>query len=97
MPEPKRRSQTPSAGAAEPENTVYANFAGIGHSHIEFWIDFRRIGPEQREGEHAATLARVIMHPMIAKAFRDALAENIRRYEQRFGEVPMPQQPTTMH
>jgi hypothetical protein len=39
----------------------------------------------------------VIMHPMIAKAFRDALAENIRRYEERFGAIPMPQQPTTMH
>jgi len=37
------------------------------------------------------------MHPMIAKAFRDALTENIRRYEERFGAVPMPQQPTTMH
>lgn len=97
MPDPKRKPTGPRAGAVEPENTYYANFAGIGHSHIEFWIDFRRIGPEQREGEHAATLARVIMHPMIAKAFRDALAENIRRYEERFGAIPMPQQPTTMH
>jgi hypothetical protein len=98
MPDPKRQQPAaPPAGGVEPANTYYSNFAGIGHSHIEFWIDFRRMGPEQRDGEHAATLARVIMHPMIAKAFRDALAENIRRYEERFGTIPMPQQPTTMH
>ena len=28
----------------------------------------------------------------IAKAFRDALAENVRRYEQKFGEIPAPPQ-----
>jgi hypothetical protein len=32
------------------------------------------------------------MHPVIAKAFRDALTENVRRYEEKFGEIPAPPQ-----
>jgi hypothetical protein len=30
------------------------------------------------------------MHPVVAKAFRDALSQNIHRYEEQFGEIPAP-------
>jgi hypothetical protein len=53
-------------------------------------VDFKRLGPESREVDSAPTQVRVIMHPVIAKAFRDALAENVRRYEEQFGEIPAP-------
>jgi len=69
---------------------VYANLAKITHVALEFLMDFKRLGPEHREVESAPTLVRVVMHPVIAKAFRDALAENVRRYEEQFGEIPAP-------
>ncbi len=69
---------------------VYANLAKITHVALEFLMDFKRLGPEHREVESAPTLVRIVMHPVIAKALRDALAENIRRYEEQFGEIPAP-------
>ena len=67
---------------------VYANLVKITHVALEFLLDFKRLGPENRDVESAPTQVRVVMHPVVAKAFRDALAENIRRYEQQFGEIP---------
>lgn len=79
--------------AREPEfEVVYANLAKITHVALEFLMDFKRLGPENRDVESAPTLVRVVMNPVIAKALRDALAENVRRYEQKFGEIPAPPQ-----
>jgi hypothetical protein len=69
---------------------IYANLAKITHVALEFLLDLKRLGPEHRDIESAPTLARVVMHPVIAKAFRDALSENVRRYEEKFGEIPAP-------
>jgi hypothetical protein len=69
---------------------VYANLAKITHVALEFLIDFKRLGPESREVDAAPTLVRVVMHPAVAKAFRDALSENVRRYEEKLGEIPAP-------
>ncbi len=74
---------------------VYANLVRITHVALEFLMDFKRLGPENREIESAPTEVRIILHPVIAKAFRDALAENIRRYEEQFGEIPAPPQGST--
>jgi len=79
--------------AREPDfEVVYANLAKITHVALEVLMDFKRLGPENRDVESAPTLVRVVMNPVIAKAFRDALAENVRRYEQKFGEIPAPPQ-----
>ncbi|HUU54105.1 MAG TPA: DUF3467 domain-containing protein [Armatimonadota bacterium] len=79
--------------AREPEfEVVYSNLARITHVALEFLMDFKRLGPENRDVESAPTMVRVVMNPVIAKAFRDALAENVRRYEQKFGEIPAPPQ-----
>ena len=69
---------------------VYTNLVRITHVALEFLIDFKRLGPENRDVESAPTLVRVVMHPVVAKAFRDALAENVRRYEDQIGEIPAP-------
>jgi hypothetical protein len=69
---------------------VYANVARITHAALEFLVDFKRMGPEAREVESAPTQVRVILHPVVAKALRDAIAENVRRYEEQFGEIPSP-------
>jgi hypothetical protein len=71
-------------------DVVYANLAKITHVPMEFLVDFKRMGPEHRDVESTPTLVRVIMHPVIAKALRDALVENVRRYEKQFGEIPAP-------
>lgn len=73
-------------------DVVYANLAKITHVALEFLMDFKQLGPENRDVESAPTLVRVVMHPVIAKAFRDALTENIRRYEEKFGQIPAPPQ-----
>ena len=79
--------------AREPDfEVVYANLAKITHVALEVLMDFKRLGPENRDVESAPTLVRVVMNPVIAKAFRDALAENVRRYEEKFGEIPAPPQ-----
>jgi len=69
---------------------VYANLVRITHAPLEFLVDFKRLGPENREVESAPTLVRVVLHPVTAKAFRDALAENVRKYEERLGQIPAP-------
>jgi hypothetical protein len=69
---------------------VYSNLVRITHAGLEFLLDFKRLGPEHREVDSAPTVLRVVLHPVIAKAFRDALAENVRRYEAQFGEIPEP-------
>jgi hypothetical protein len=81
--------------AEEPDcSVVYANLARITHVALEFLIDFKRMGPENRDADSAPTLVRVVLHPVIAKALRDALAENVRRYEEKLGEIPAPPQGT---
>jgi hypothetical protein len=77
----------------EPEfEVVYSNLAKITHVALEFLMDFKRLAPETRDIESAPTLVRIVMNPVIAKAFRDALAENVKRYEERYGEIPAPPQ-----
>jgi hypothetical protein len=74
----------------EPEEfpVIYANFVRITHSPLEFLLDFKRVGPESPEAEEAPTLMRIVMNPVIAKSFREALTENVRRYEQNLGAIP---------
>jgi hypothetical protein len=71
-------------------DVIYTNLVRITHVALEFLVDFKRLGPENREVESAPTQVRIVMHPVIAKALRDALSENVRRYEQQFGEIPAP-------
>jgi len=69
---------------------IYSNLAKITHVALEFLVDFKRLAPESREVDTAPTLARIVMHPVVAKAFRDALSQNVRRYEEQYGQIPAP-------
>jgi len=63
---------------------VYSNFAVITHSAAEFVLDFVRVLPgAQKSRVHA----RIVMAPQNAKALYKALEENIRKYEETFGEI----------
>jgi len=63
---------------------TYANFAVITHSPAEFVMDFIRVLPGTKKSR---VHARIIMAPQNAKALLRALEENIRRYEERHGEI----------
>jgi hypothetical protein len=70
----------------------YCNFAIITHSQHEFVTDFIRMMPGVPK---AKVKSRIIMTPEHAKRFAMALAENIRKFEDQFGEIKIQEQQDT--
>lgn len=68
---------------------IYSNLAMIAHSNSEFVVDFIRIMPGLPK---AKVKARVVLTPEHAKRLLQALADNINKYEDSFGEITMPNQ-----
>lgn len=64
----------------------YTNMALISHTAAEFFIDFVLAYPRQTP----TVTSRVITSPQHAKALLVSLEENVRRYEARFGAIPLP-------
>ena len=62
----------------------YANFAVATHSPAEFVIDFFRILPGISQ---AKVKSRIIMSPVHLKTLSRALQDNIKKYEEKFGEI----------
>ena len=62
----------------------YINFANIIHSPSEFVIDLGRVVPGRTD---VKIYSRVILTPLHAKQFLEALAHNMSLFEQKFGEV----------
>ena len=62
----------------------YINFANIIHSPSEFVMDLGRIMPGRND---VKVYSRVIMTPLHAKQFLQALAQNVNLFEQKFGEI----------
>lgn len=63
---------------------VYTNLALVAHNATEFVMDFIFVQPQQPK---AKVRARIITSPGHTKRFLRALAENVQRYEQTFGEI----------
>ena len=63
---------------------IYSNLAIITHSNAEFVIDFTRILPGVPK---ARVQSRIIMTPVHAKLFLNAIHDNITKYEQKYGEI----------
>ena len=63
---------------------VYSNLAIIAHSNSEFVVDFVRIVPNAPK---AKVKSRVVLTPEHAKRLLNALAENIKKYENQFGTI----------
>lgn len=72
---------------------TYANTVIISHTQFEVVLDFIQILPSD---PRARVLERIIMTPTHAKMFLQAMAENVARYEARFGVIPMPPRPNTL-
>jgi len=65
---------------------IYANLAMIIHSPTEIIVDFARIMPRMPK---ARVLSRIIMTPMHAKILHKALTDNIKKFEEQYGEIKM--------
>jgi hypothetical protein len=70
---------------------VYANVVRIAHTPSEMVFDFGRLLPGDLD---APIRARVLMSPLSAKLLQRALAENLAKYENNFGEIKIPQGPS---
>ena len=62
----------------------YVNFANIIHSPSEFVIDLGRVVPGRSD---VKIYSRVILTPLHAKQFLEALAHNLSLFEQKYGEI----------
>ncbi len=62
----------------------YSNFTVISHSGSEFFMDFIAVAPNMPQ---AKVQSRIIMTPENAKNLLYALSDNVKRYEQTFGEI----------
>lgn len=65
---------------------VYSNFVLIAHSASEFIIDFARILPGLPK---AKVFSRIVMTPQHAMLLHNALSENMKKYEGRFGKIKL--------
>jgi hypothetical protein len=63
---------------------IYANLAIISHSPTEFVVDFIRAMPNMPQ---ARVKSRIILTPEHAKRLLSALADNVRKFEQQFGNI----------
>ncbi|HTP41718.1 MAG TPA: DUF3467 domain-containing protein [Nitrospiria bacterium] len=63
---------------------TYANLALIAHTESEFLFDFLFLIPQQPK---AKVLARIISSPGHTKRLLTALQDNVKRYEEQFGEI----------
>ncbi len=71
----------------------YSNFVIVSHSPEEFVIDFATILPGKEE---AKVTSRIIMTPKNFKNFVVAINNNLKNYENQFGEIPPIEQPKSM-
>ncbi len=63
---------------------IYSNLALITHSPSEFFIDFARVMPGIKKTK---VYARIVMTPQNCKMLLNALEQNIRKFEERFGKI----------
>lgn len=66
---------------------AYVNLARITHSPSEIVMDFALILPG---GQPAEIQSRVLMSPLSAKLFYNALGDNLAKYEAKFGPIQIP-------
>ena len=85
MEKNKNKSQQIKIEFNEESTSVeYSNFVVITHSAAEFVLDYIRILPGMVK---ARVKSRVIMSPMHVKTLMFALRDNIKKYEDKFGEI----------
>jgi hypothetical protein len=74
-------------------SAVYSNAVMVSQTHTEIVLDFLQILPND---PRARVQSRVVMTPAGAKAFLNALRQNLERYEQKYGEIEVPAPPASL-
>ncbi len=90
MAEKKEKNQGNKLNIELPEEVaegIYSNLAIISHSNSEFVVDYVRLVPNTPK---AKVKARIILTPAHAKRLLRALADNVEKYEARFGKIDEP-------
>lgn len=81
----KMQQQKIQVELKEPESEgIYANLAMIVHSPSEIILDFARLMPGVPK---ARVYSRIIMTPQHAKSLLKTLEDNLKKYEENFGEI----------
>lgn len=70
----------------------YANLMSVSHTAEEFVLDYFAVTPAG-DGPRGHLVSRVIVSPAHYKRIVAALSDNLRKYEEQFGEI---QDPGTM-
>ena len=92
--EPEQQNQQVNFELGEKEaEGLYSNLALVMHSNAEFIIDFTRLLPGVPK---AKVQARIIMTPVHTKLLLNALRDNIDKYEHKFGEIKITNEPPHM-
>ena len=66
---------------------IYSNLCLISHSSSEVILDFARALTGLNKGK---VYARIIMTPQHAKSLLQALGQNLAKFEEQFGAIPLP-------
>jgi hypothetical protein len=66
---------------------VFANLALMHHTDAEFILDFVFVEPQRPVGQ---VVSRVVLTPRAVKRTLVGLQELVRRFEERFGQIPLP-------
>ncbi len=87
--EREQQQQISIQGDPQAAAGVYSNLMMVSHRKEEFVLDFLFVQPQKTEqGQSIANLrSRVVTSPEHVKRIVHALEENIRRYEEKFGEI----------
>lgn len=68
---------------------IFSNFAQINHKDDEFSFTFVHLFPIPGQPAKGTVKAVVTLTPQHAKRFINALKDNLRKYEQKFGEIKL--------
>jgi len=61
---------------------LYSNMVQVGHNQEEFVLDFMNLLPPA-----GSLIARILVSPQHAKRIALALQDNVKKYEEQFGEI----------
>jgi hypothetical protein len=70
----------------------YSDYALISQSYFGFHLDFGQRVPGAAE---VSLFSRVAVSPQHAKLLLNLLRENVEKYEEKFGEIPVPKKNST--
>jgi len=74
-------------------SAVYSNAVIVSQTTSEIVLDFLQVMPND---PRARVQTRVILTPTNAKRFLNALESNLAKYEEKYGEISLPAQPSSL-